>query len=195
MSKDYQRLPKTAKARLVFPDDGAAMLVGICSSVSSEKIDLLLLNVAPISLGIKMTGGVMMALIKCNSTILTKRSKIFLDKQLNQLVYSVNQPSLVIKVYEGEGAHTEDNILLGKFKLDLSDSPSASCGAPQIEVTFDFDANYSLRVSTSNRTTGRSNHITIANGLTKEEIDHMAIAAKKYKGKIMVFAINIFTRY
>ena len=92
---------------------------------------------------------------------------------------------MLIQVYEGERAHTKDNNLLGKF--ELSGIPPAPHGVPQVEVTFDIDANGILNVSASDKTTGKSNRITITNDkgrLSKEEIDHMVEEAEKYKGKI-----------
>jgi heat shock 70kDa protein 1/2/6/8 len=159
---------------------GATVLAAIHSGVTSEKTqDLLLIDVAPISLDIETAGGVTTVLIKRNTTIPTKVSRIFSASQSNMLVHSDNQPGVIIKVYEGEHARTKDNNLLGKFELDLSDIPSASRSALHIEVTFDIDSNDSLRVSASNKTTGRSNHITITNGLFKEEIDRMVKDAEE----------------
>jgi heat shock protein 1/8 len=163
---------------------GAAVLAGRYSGVTSERFqDLLFLDVAPISLGIETAGGIMTTLIKRNTIIPTKISKIFStsDDELN----IHNQPSVLIKVYEGERAYTKYNNLLGKLELDLSDISSASRGALHIEVTFAIDIHNNLRVSASNKTTGRSSHITFTNGLTKEEIDRMVEDAEKYKGKKM----------
>jgi molecular chaperone DnaK len=173
VQEEVEKLFGKAPRKDVNPDEAVAAGAAIQGAVlGGDRTDVLLLDVTPLSLGIETMGGVMSKIIQKNTTIPTKGQQTFSTAE-------DNQPAVDIKVFQGERELVQHNKMLGEFKLD-GIQPQRR-GQPQIEVTFDIDANGIMNISAKDKTTGKENKITIKSdsGLSKEEIEKMIVEAEQ----------------
>jgi molecular chaperone DnaK len=171
VQKIFEKIPNKS----VNPDEAVAVGAAIQGGVlKGDMKDLLLLDVTPLSLGIETLGGVMTKMIPRNTTVPTKKSQVYSTA-------ADNQTTVTIRVFQGEREMVADNKLLGQF--DLSGIPPAPRGVPQIEVTFDIDANGIVHVNAKDKATGKDHTVTIqsSGGLSKDEIDRMLKQAEQFK--------------